>query len=73
MPFFGTHAALTQPQAFAAYLAPLRNREWVVYSKRPFGGLEQVLRYLARYTRRVAIAHRRLVALDDKSVTYITS
>src|ERR1700693_589215 len=44
--------------AFAAYLAPLRNSEWVVYSKRPFGGPEQVLRYLARYTHRVAISMR---------------
>ena len=41
-------------QAFAAYLAPLRYSEWVVYSKRPFGGPEEVLRYLARYTHRLA-------------------
>jgi hypothetical protein len=68
--FFGKHAALTQPQAFAAYLAPLRNSEWVVYSKRPFGGPEEVLRYLARYTHRVAIANSRLVALNDKGVTF---
>jgi hypothetical protein len=51
-------------------LAPLRNSEWVVYSKRPFGGPEDVLRYLARYTHRVAISNRRLVALDDKGVTF---
>src|SRR5712675_2296129 len=50
--FFGKHAALTNKQAFAAYLAPLRNSEWVVYCKRPFGGPEEVLRYLARYTHR---------------------
>jgi hypothetical protein len=68
--FFGNHAALTDAQAFAAYLAPLRNSEWVVYSKRPFGGPEEVLRYLARYTHRVAISNRRLVALDDKGVTF---
>jgi len=68
--FFGKHAALTNEQAFAAYLAPLRNSEWVVYSKRPFGGPEEVLRYLARYTHRVAISNRRLVALDDKGVTF---
>jgi hypothetical protein len=68
--FFGNHAALTNPQAFAAYLAPLRNSEWVVYSKRPFGGPEDVLRYLARYTHRVAISNRRLVALNDKGVTF---
>jgi hypothetical protein len=68
--FFGKHVALTNAQAFAAYLAPLRNSEWVVYSKRPFGGPEEVLRYLARYTHRVAISNRRLVTLDDKGVTF---
>ena len=68
--FFGKHAALTNAQAFAAYLAPLRKSEWVVYSKRPFGGPAEVLRYLARYTHRVAISNRRLVALNDKGVTF---
>jgi putative transposase/transposase-like zinc-binding protein len=68
--FFGKHASLANAQAFATYLAPLRNSEWVVYGKRPFGGPEEVLRYLARYTHRVAISNRRLVALDDKGVTF---
>ncbi len=68
--FFGKHAALTNAQAFAAYLAPLRNSEWLVYSKRPFGGPAEVLRYLARYTHRVAISNRRLVSLNDKGVTF---
>jgi hypothetical protein len=68
--FFGNHAPLADAQAFAAFLAPLRNIEWVVYSKRPFGGPKQVLAYLARYTHRVAISNRRLVACDDKSVTF---
>ena len=68
--FFGNHATLTDAQAFAAYLAPLRNSEWVVYSKRPFGGPKEVLRYLARYTHRVAISNRRLIALDDNGVTF---
>jgi hypothetical protein len=68
--FFGNHAALTDARAFAAYLAPLRNSEWVVDSRRPFGGPKQVLRYLARYTHRVAISNRRLIALDDKTVTF---
>jgi hypothetical protein len=68
--FFGNHAPLTGAQAFAAYLAPLRNVEWVVYSKRPFGGPEAVLAYLARYTHRVAISNSRLIALDDKGVTF---
>ena len=68
--FFGTHASLIDAQAFAAYLAPLRNAEWVVYSKRPFGGPKEVLRYLARYTHRVAISNSRLIALDDNGVTF---
>src|SRR5262249_32400849 len=41
--FFGKHAALTNARAFAAYLAPLRNSDWVVYAKRPFGGPKEVL------------------------------
>jgi hypothetical protein len=68
--FFGNHAQLTDAQAFTDYLAPLRNSEWAVYSKRPFGGPEEVLRYLARYTHRVAISNRRLIACDDKGVTF---
>ena len=68
--FFGKHAALTNARAFAAYLAPLRNSNWVVYCKRPFGGPQEVLRYLARYTHRVAISNRRLVSLDDQGVTF---
>ena len=68
--FFDKHAKLADPKAFAAYLVPLRQREWVVYSKRPFGGPEEVLRYLGRYTHRVAISNRRLVACDEKGVTF---
>jgi hypothetical protein len=68
--FFGKHVSLTNARAFATYLAPLRNSKWVVYSKRPFGGPAEVLRYLARYTHRVAISNHRLVALDDKGVTF---
>src|SRR5437016_1074313 len=68
--FFNGHAALADPQKFATFLAPLRNNEWVVYSKRPFGGPEEVLRYLARYTHRVAISNRRLIACDEKGVTF---
>jgi hypothetical protein len=68
--FFGKHAKLSDPKAFAAYLAPLRNSKWVVYCKPPFGGPKQVLRYLARYTHRVAISNRRLIAYDDKDVTF---
>ena len=68
--FFGNHAPLSDAKAFAAYLTPLRSTDWVVYSKRPFGGPKEVLRYLARYTHRVAISNRRLIACDDKSVTF---
>ena len=68
--FFNGQAALADPQSFAAFLAPLRNTEWVVYSKRPFGGPKEVLRYLARYTHRVAISNRRLIACDQKGVTF---
>jgi hypothetical protein len=68
--FFGNHAQLANAKAFAAYLKPLRNNTWVVYCKEPFGGPEEVLRYLARYTHRVAISNRRLIASDDKGVTF---
>jgi Putative transposase len=68
--FFGDHAALADPQAFATYLAPLRRAEWVVYAKRPFGGPQAVLAYLSRYTHRVAIANSRLIACDRSSVTF---
>ena len=60
--FFGDHTHLDDPQAFAAYLAPLRKTEWVVYAKRPFGGPQAVLAYLSRYTHRVAISNSRLLA-----------
>jgi Putative transposase/Transposase zinc-binding domain len=68
--FFSDHAALADAQAFAAYLAPLRKIEWVIYAKRPFGGPEAVLAYLSRYTHRVAIANSRLIAFDRNGVTF---
>ena len=68
--FFGDHAALADPRAFVAYLAPLRRAEWVVYAKRPFGGPQAVLAYLSRYTHRVAIANSRLIACDRGAVTF---
>jgi hypothetical protein len=68
--FFGHHAALADPQAFVAYLAPLRRAEWVVYAKRPFGGPQAVLAYLSRYTHRVAIANSRLIACDHTGVSF---
>jgi hypothetical protein len=68
--FFTVHAALADTKAFAAYLAPLHDAELVVYAKEPFGGPEQVLRYMARYTHRVAIANSRLVAIDHEGVSF---
>jgi len=61
---------LTEAGAFAAWLAALFAQEWVVYAKRPFGGPTQVLKYLARYTHRVAISNRRLMHLGDGRVTF---
>ena len=68
--FFGEHMALIDPRRFGRYLAPLRKAEWVVYSKRPFGGPKAVLAYLARYTHRVAISNGRLIAADATAVTF---
>ncbi|MGY3618267.1 hypothetical protein ACVJGD_004463 [Bradyrhizobium sp. USDA 10063] len=68
--FFGDHIHLAEAQSFAAFLAPLRKVEWVVYAKRPFGGPEAVLAYLSRYTHRVAIANSRLISVDDAGVTF---
>jgi hypothetical protein len=68
--FFGEHAHLADEKAFAAFLAPLRRTKWFVYAKRPFAGPKAVLAYLSRYTHRVAISNRRLIAADEKSVTF---
>ena len=68
--FFGGNAALKNAEAFRKFLRPLRRMKWVVYAKRPFGGPEQVLSYLARYTHRVAIANSRLVACDGARVSF---
>jgi hypothetical protein len=66
----GRLAHLAQAGAFAAWLGPLYEQDWVVYAKAPFGGPEQVLKYLARYTHRVAISNSRLVSLQDEQVTF---
>src|SRR5580700_8003160 len=68
--FHGTHAALVNTKAFAAHLAPLERTRWFVYAKRPFAGPKAVLAYLSRYTHRVAISNRRLIAADAKAVTF---
>lgn len=66
----GTLAHLRDPDAFERYLAPLRQIDWVVYAKPPFGGPGQVLEYLGRYTHRVAISNHRLVSLEQGQVTF---
>jgi hypothetical protein len=68
--FFGEHAALAEPAAFKTWLAPMRQCEWVVYAKRPFAGPLAVLAYLSRYTHRVAISNSRLLAMDERGVTF---
>jgi hypothetical protein len=67
---FGEFAALSNATDFAQWLAPLRQCEWVVYAKRPFAGPAAVLAYLSRYTHRVAISNSRLLALDERGVTF---
>ena len=76
--FFGKLAPLADKKTFKRFLAPLRRIDWVVYCKDPFGGPEQVLRYLSRYTHRVVlearlrhdISNRRLIAADDGGVSF---
>ena len=68
--FFTDLSKLEHAKAWQAYLAPLRNSEWVVYAKKPFAGPEQVLAYLARYTHRVAISNSRLLDLDQSHVRF---
>src|SRR5438094_1284861 len=66
----GNLALLAQPKIFASWLRPLFRKDWVVYSKPPFGGPEYVLQYLGRYTHRVAISNHRLVSLADGQVSF---
>jgi hypothetical protein len=68
--FFNTHAGLADKRTFKRFVAPLRHIEWVVHCKAPFAGPQQVLRYLSRYTHRVAISNRRLVAADDAAIAF---
>jgi hypothetical protein len=67
---FGELAALAEPAAFARRLRQLRRVKWVVYAKPPFGGPEQVLAYLGRYTHRVAISNARLVSVSHDQVAF---
>jgi hypothetical protein len=66
----GDLAKLAEPNACARWCSALYAKEWVVYAKRPFGGPAQVLKYLARYTHRVAISNARLLELRDGKVTF---
>lgn len=68
--FFSDLEPLREAATFAQYLTPLRKAEWVVYAKPPFGGPQQVIEYLGRYTHRVAISNHRLVALEEGRVLF---
>jgi hypothetical protein len=68
--FFGNLAPLADHRAFQRHLSLVRKTRWVVYAKPPFAGPEAVLAYLSRYTHRVAISNRRLLAFDETGVTF---
>src|SRR5262249_60198939 len=65
-----SHAGPTDKGTVKRFIAPLRHIKWVVYCKAPFAGPQQVLRYLSRYTHRVAISNRRLIAADDAGIAF---
>jgi hypothetical protein len=68
--FHGDMARLAQPPAFEVLCRQARRIEWVVFVKPPFGGPAQVLKYLARYTHRVAISNQRLLSMENGRVTF---
>lgn len=68
--FHGQLAPLAEPRSFAAWLRCLFRHDWIVYSKRPFGGPEHALRYLGAYTHRVGISNSRLLALSEGRVSF---
>jgi hypothetical protein len=68
--FVAAIAELSSADAFGQYLEPIARAEWVVYAKRPFGGAQQVLEYLGRYTHRVAISNNRLTSFTGEQVTF---
>ncbi|MBA2319684.1 MAG: IS91 family transposase [Deltaproteobacteria bacterium] len=70
--FAGTSAHLAEAEHFTALRRLLYSTDWITYAKRPFGGPEQVVRYLGRYTHRVGTSSSRLVAIDDHAVTFRT-
>ncbi len=69
--FHGEMAGLARPAAFAALCNRARRIKWVVHAKAPFGGPEQVLKYLARYTHRVAISNSRILSIESGKVTFL--
>lgn len=68
--FFGDHIHLVDPKPFASFIAAMRAKKWVVYAKAPFSGPDAVLAYLARYTHRVAISNKRILAINDGGITF---
>ncbi len=68
--FYGKLQHLSDPKAFHAFVRELYRQNWVLHIKRPFGGPEHVLRYLGRYTHRVAISNHRLVSFENGEVTF---
>ena len=68
--FHGSLAHLEDPSNFRSYLAPLHAKKWMVYAKPPFGSPDCVLKYLARYTHRVAISNHRLLNMAGGEVTF---
>ncbi len=68
--FHGEMAGLAKPAAFEVLCRRAKKIKWVVFAKAPFGGPEQVLKYLARYTHRVAISNRRLLSMEDGRVSF---
>ncbi|CAN5796679.1 hypothetical protein BH23GEM9_BH23GEM9_16020 [soil metagenome] len=68
--FHGDLQRLAQPAAFRSLMEEVRRLDWVVYAKPPFGGADAMLKYLARYTHRIAISNHRLVAADEHHVSF---
>jgi len=68
--FYGKLKHLSDPKTFHSFIRDLHRNQWVIHCKRPFGGPEQVLKYLGRYTHRVAISNHRLVSFENGEVTF---
>ena len=68
--FFGQTGELEDPEAFESFLAKLYSTDWYTYTKRAFSGPRAVVKYLARYTHRIAISNNRIVAIGDDTVSF---